>query len=124
MQTFDVIIYHNARCSTSRTVLDFIRINGYEPHVIEYLKTPPTPAMLRLLAARADVPLRSFLREKEAAYKKLRLDDSALDDEYLADVMHKHPELINRPIVVSPQGVRLCRPAEAVSELLLPLDQV
>ncbi|VFU07047.1 arsenate reductase [Methylocella tundrae] len=91
---------------------------GVEPHVIEYLKTPPTRAMVRQLAARAGQPLRALLREKEAAFRELKLDDPALPDEALLDAIEKHPVLLNRPIVISPKGVKLCRPSELVLDLL------
>lgn len=119
MQAFDVIIYHNPRCSTSRDVLDMIRANGIEPHIIEYLKTPPTALILNLLAKRSDMELRDFIRTKEEAYNKFGLDDLTLNDEQISALMHQHPELINRPIVVSPNGVKLCRPATSVNELLV-----
>lgn len=118
MQAFDVIIYHNPRCGTSRDVLDMIRATGIEPHIIEYLKTPPSALMLNILAARADIELREFIRTKEEAYNKFGLDDLSLSDEDISAFMNKHPELINRPIVVSPKGVKLCRPAESVNDLL------
>ncbi|WPP06518.1 arsenate reductase (glutaredoxin) [Methylocella tundrae] len=114
----DVIIYHNPKCGTSRNVLGLIRNAGVEPHVIEYLKTPPTRAMVRQLAARAGQPLRALLREKEAAFRELKLDDPALPDEALLDAIEKHPVLLNRPIVISPKGVKLCRPSELVLDLL------
>ena len=119
MQNTDVIIYHNPRCATSRSVVGLVRAMGYEPHIIEYLKTPPTPEMLLWLASRANVSIREFLRTKEAAYKKLSLDDESLPDDVIAKKMHDHPELINRPIVVCPKGVQLCRPAETVTNLLI-----
>ncbi|WP_174512272.1 arsenate reductase (glutaredoxin) [Methylocella tundrae] len=114
----DVIIYHNPKCGTSRNVLGLIRNAGVEPHVIEYLKTPPTRAMVRQLAARAGQPLRALLREKEAAFRELKLDDPALPDEAMLDAIEKHPVLLNRPIVISPKGVKLCRPSELVLDLL------
>lgn len=115
----DVIIYHNPQCTTSRNVMNNIKILGFEPHVIEYLKTPPSARMLLLLAARAGVNIRNFIRTKEPNYLKLNLDDPAISDERIAEFMNKHPELIERPIVISPVGVRLCRPAELVNELLI-----
>ncbi|MHC5305827.1 arsenate reductase (glutaredoxin) [Bartonella sp. LJL80] len=119
MSAFDVIIYHNPRCSTSRNVIAMVRAIGHEPHIIEYLKTPPTAELLLLLANRAGVSIREFVRQKEDNYQALGLDDESLSDEHIAQSMHDHPELINRPIVVCPKGVSLCRPAEKVSELLI-----
>jgi arsenate reductase (glutaredoxin) len=114
----DVIIYHNPDCGTSRNTLAMIRNAGIEPHVIEYLKTPPTRLLLRQLIERMGVPIRDVIREKGTPYKELGLDDSALTDDQLLDTMMAHPILINRPIVVTPKGVRLCRPSEAVLDLL------
>jgi arsenate reductase len=116
----DVIIYHNPACGTSRNTLAMIRNAGIEPHVIEYLKTPPTRAMLRQLVARMGLSLRDILREKGTPYAELGLDDAGLSDEQILDAIAAHPILINRPIVVSPKGVRLCRPSEAVLDLLPP----
>jgi arsenate reductase len=118
--TMDVIIYHNINCSTSRTTLGLIRNSGVEPHIIEYLKTPPTRLMLRRLVSRMGVPLRSVVREKEPVFKELGLDRPDVDDEALLDAIEAHPILLNRPIVVSPKGVRLCRPPESVIDLLPP----
>lgn len=123
MSAFDVIIYHNPKCSTSRTVLALIKSAGFEPHVIEYLKTPPSIEMLLLLAVRAGVNIREFLRKKETAYQKFNLDNPDLTDEKIAEIMHAHPALINRPLVISPIGVKLCRPADAVGELLLAQNE-
>ncbi len=114
----DVVIYHNPECGTSRNVLALIRASGIEPHVIEYLKTPPSRGMLAWLVERAGVPAREMLREKHPLHAELGLGDPALDDTRLLDAMATHPALINRPIVVSPLGVRLCRPAERVADLL------
>jgi arsenate reductase (glutaredoxin) len=116
----DVIIYHNPACGTSRVALGLIRNAGVEPHVIEYLKTPPSRAMLAGLIARMDIPARDLLRKKGTPYEELGLADPSLDDEALIDAMMAHPILINRPIVVSPKGVRLCRPSEQVIDLLPP----
>lgn len=113
-----VTIYHNPQCGTSRNVLALIRNAGIEPEVIEYLKTPPTRDMLRELVARMAVPVREVIRQKEAAYKDLGLDDPALGDDVLIDAMLAHPILINRPIVVTPLGTRLCRPSETVLDIL------
>lgn len=114
----DVIIYHNPACGTSRNTLGLIRNAGVEPHVIEYVKTPPSREMLASLIERMGIPVRSLLREKGTPYAQLGLSDPSLTDEQLLDAMAEHPILINRPIVVSPLGVRLCRPSEAVLELL------
>jgi len=116
----DTIIYHNPACGTSRNTLALIRNAGVEPHVIEYLKTPPSRTMVASLAARAGVPLRSLLREKGTPYAELGLGDPTLSDEALLDAIGAHPILLNRPIVVTPKGVRLCRPSEEVLELLPP----
>jgi arsenate reductase len=114
----DVIIYHNPDCGTSRNTLALIRHAGVEPHVIEYLKTPPTRTLLAQLIARMGIPVRALLREKGTPFRDLGLDDPSLPDDALLDAVMQHPILINRPIVVSPQGVRLCRPSEAVLDLL------
>jgi arsenate reductase len=116
----DVVIYHNPACGTSRNTLALIRNAGVEPHVIEYLKTPPSRAMIAALAARIGVPLRSLLREKGTPFAELGLADPGLADAQLLDAIEAHPILLNRPIVVSPKGVRLCRPSETVIELLPP----
>jgi arsenate reductase len=114
----DVVIYHNPACGTSRNTLALIRNAGVEPHVVEYLKTPPSRALLRQLAERAGITLRAILREKGTPYAELGLGDPSLTDEQLLDAIEAHPVLINRPLVVSPKGVRLCRPSEAVLDLL------
>ena len=114
----DVIIYHNPACGTSRNALALIQHVGIEPHVIEYLKTPPSRAMVHGLVARMNVPLRDLLREKGTPFADLGLDDPALTDDQLLDAIEAHPVLLNRPIVVTPQGVSLCRPSEAVLDLL------
>ena len=116
----DVIIYHNPDCGTSRNTLALIRNAGTDPHVIEYLKTPPTRLLLRQLIERMGVPVRSVVREKGTPYKELGLDHPSLTDDQLLDAMMAHPILINRPIVVTPKGVRLCRPSEEVLDLLPP----
>lgn len=118
----DVIIYHNPECGTSRNTLGLIRNSGVEPHVVEYLKTPPTRGMLVGLLRRANLSPRQLLREKGTPYRELGLDDARLSDSSLIDAMVEHPILINRPLVVSPLGVRLCRPSEEVLELL-PLQR-
>ena len=114
----DAIIYHNPACGTSRNTLAMIRHAGIEPHVIEYLKTPPSRALLQQLAVRMGLSLRELLREKGTPYAELGLDNAALTDDQLLDAMMAHPILINRPIVVTPKGVRLCRPSELVLDLL------
>ena len=114
----DIIIYHNPDCGTSRNTLGLIRNAGIEPHVIEYLKTPPAHALLVQLIGRAGMKPRDLLREKGTPYAELGLGDEALPDDALLDAMMAHPILINRPLVVSPLGVKLCRPSEAVLDLL------
>jgi arsenate reductase len=116
----DVIIYHNPACGTSRNTLGLIRNAGIEPHVIEYLKCPPTRALLKQLIARAGLTPRQALREKGTPYAELKLDDPSLSDDDLLDAMIAHPILIQRPLVVTPNGVRLCRPSEHVLDLLPP----
>jgi len=114
----DIIIYHNPECGTSRNTLAMIRNTGVEPHVVEYLKTPPSRALLVQLIARAGMTPRTLLREKGTPYAELGLGNPALTDDQLLDAMMTHPILINRPLVVSPLGVKLCRPSEAVLDLL------
>jgi arsenate reductase (glutaredoxin) len=114
----DIIVYHNPACGTSRNTLAMIRKAGIEPHIIEYLTSPPSRAMLEALIARMGIAVRDLIRQKDTPYQELGLDNSALTDADLIDAMMAHPILINRPIVVSPKGVRLCRPSEAVLELL------
>ena len=116
----DAIIYHNPACGTSRNTLALIRNSGVEPHVVEYLKTPPSRAMLESLIERMGIPVRAVLREKGTPFVELGLADLTLNDEALIDAMIEHPILMNRPIVVSPKGVRLCRPSEMVLDLLPP----
>ena len=116
----DVIIYHNPDCGTSRNVLGLIRNAGVEPHVVEYLKSPPSRAMLSQLIARMGISARDLLRQKGTPYADLGLGDPALTEDQLLDAMMAHPILINRPLVVSPRGVRLCRPSETVLDLLPP----
>jgi arsenate reductase (glutaredoxin) len=117
---FDIIIYHNPECGTSRNALAMIRQAGIEPHVIEYLKTPPSRELLLQLIERAGIRPRALLREKGTPYAELGLADESLSDEALVDAMMAHPILINRPLVVSPRGVKLCRPSEEVLDLLPP----
>jgi arsenate reductase len=116
----DVIIYHNPGCGTSRNTLGLIRNAGIEPHIIEYLKTPPTRALLQQLIARMGITVRALLREKGTPFHELGLANPGLTDDQLFDAMLAHPILINRPIVVTPNGVRLCRPSEQVIDLLPP----
>jgi len=113
-----VTIYHNPDCGTSRNTLAMIRQGGTEPTVIEYLKTPPSRERLRELIEAMGISVRALLREKGTPYKALGLDDPKWTDDELLDFMMAHPILINRPIVVTPKGVRLCRPSEAVLEIL------
>lgn len=117
-ESFDVVIYHNPDCGTSRNTLAMIRNAGIEPHVIEYLKTPPNRAMIRNLVARAGISVRDLLREKGTPFVELGLSDPALEEDALLDAIEAHPVLINRPLVVTPKGVRLCRPSEEVLDLL------
>ena len=119
----DIVIYHNPECGTSRNTLGLIRNAGIEPHVVEYLKTPPARALLVELIDRAGMTPRALLREKGTPYAALGLGDTGLSDDALVDAMMAHPNLINRPLVVSPLGVKLCRPSEAVLDLL-PLGQL
>jgi arsenate reductase len=113
-----VTIYHNPACGTSRNTLAMIRQSGEEPEVIEYLKTPPSRARLRELIGAMAIPVRALLREKGTPYAELGLADPKWSDDELIDFMLEHPILINRPIVVTPKGTRLCRPSEAVLDLL------
>ncbi len=113
-----IVIYHNPACGTSRNTLAMIRQSGEEPEIVQYLKTPPSREKLKELISGMGVPVRSLLREKGTPYKELGLDDSKWTDDELIDFMLAHPILINRPIVVTPKGVRLCRPSEVVLEIL------
>ncbi|HEY6919332.1 MAG TPA: arsenate reductase (glutaredoxin) [Tabrizicola sp.] len=117
----DITIYHNPACGTSRNTLALIRAAGIEPTVIEYLKTPPSRDTVRALAAATGEPLRALLREKGTPFAELGLGDPSLTDDQLLDAIEAHPILLNRPIVVSPKGTRLCRPSEAVLPLLPPM---
>ncbi|HTN13568.1 MAG TPA: arsenate reductase (glutaredoxin) [Sphingomonadaceae bacterium] len=114
----DIVIYHNPECGTSRNALAMIRNAGIEPHVVEYLKTPPSRAMLERLIERADLSPRALLREKGTPYAELELGNPNLTEAELIDAMMEHPILINRPLVVSPLGVKLCRPSEEVLDLI------
>ncbi len=113
-----VTIYHNPDCGTSRNTLALIRNSGVEPEVIEYLKTPPSREALWALIAAMAVPVREVMRRKGTPYGELKLDDAAVNDDDLVTAMLKHPILINRPIVVTPLGTKLCRPSELVLGLL------
>ncbi len=117
-----ITIYHNPGCGTSRNVLALIRNTGVEPEVIEYLKTPPSRQKLVELLAQMAIPVRDLLRRKGTPYDELGLDDAALSDEALLDAIVAHPILMNRPVVVTPLATRLCRPSEAVLDIL-PLPQ-
>ena len=114
----NITIYHNPACGTSRNVLAMIRNSGEEPTVIEYLKTPPSRATLVKLLADAGLSVRQVLREKGTPYAELKLSDPRWTDEQLLDFIEQHPILINRPIVVTPLGTRLCRPSETVLDIL------
>ena len=113
-----VTIYHNPKCGTSRNTLAMIRQSGVEPEVVEYLKTPPSKSKLKQLLKAMGITPRELLRRKGTPYDELGLDDDSLTNEQLIDAMVEHPILINRPIVVTPIGTRLCRPSELVLELL------
>ncbi len=113
-----ITIYHNPACGTSRNVLALIRNSGEEPQIIEYLKTPPSRDELVSLIGRMGIPVRDLLRRKGTPYDDLRLDDPALSDDALIDAMMARPILINRPIVVTPRAAKLCRPSEAVLDIL------
>ena len=114
----EVIIYHNPQCGTSRNALGLIRNAGIEPHIVEYLKTPPTRLLLRRMIGRMGAGVRHVIREKGTPFEELGLGDPSLSDDRLLDAMMARPILINRPIVVTPMGVRLCRPSEAVLDIL------
>ncbi|HET7728704.1 MAG TPA: arsenate reductase (glutaredoxin) [Usitatibacter sp.] len=113
-----ITIYHNPACGTSRNVLALIRNSGEEPEVVEYLKDPPSRERLRELLARMGIGVRELLRRKGTPYDELGLDDPSLTDEQLIDAIVAHPILMNRPVVVTPLGARLCRPSEAVLDIL------
>src|ERR1700748_3214288 len=113
-----VTIYHNPACGTSRNALAMIRQSGETPRIIEYLKNPPAPAQLIELTRAMGIPVRARLREKGAPYAELGLGDPRWSDDQLIDFMLAHPILINRPIVQTPKGVKLCRPSETVLDLL------
>lgn len=113
-----ITIFYNPDCGTSRNTLALIRHSGVEPDVVEYLKTPPSKARLQQLIHAMGIPARALLREKGTPYGELQLADPKWSDEELVDFMLAHPILINRPIVVTPLGTKLCRPSEAVLEIL------
>lgn len=114
----DITIYHNPRCSNSRATLEAIRAAGVEPHIVDYLATPPARAELVRMLAAAGLGARDAIRSKESLYTELGLDAEGVTDEALIDAMLAHPVLMNRPFVVTPKGVRLCRPPETVREIL------
>jgi arsenate reductase (glutaredoxin) len=113
-----ITIYHNPKCGTSRNTLALIRHSGVEPTIVEYLKTPPSKERLQDLARAMDIPVRALLREKGTPFAELNLGDPRLSDDELLGFMQEYPILINRPIVVTPLGTKLCRPSEAVLEFL------
>lgn len=113
-----ITIFHNPNCGTSRNALALIRHAGFEPTVIEYLRQPPTKQELQDLLRAMDIPVRALLRQKGTPYAELGLDDPSWSDDRLLDVIGRHPILMNRPVVVTPLGAKLCRPSEAVLELL------
>jgi arsenate reductase len=117
-RAIDVVIYHNRDCGTSRNVLALIRNAGIEPHLVDYLTSPPTRLMVRRLAERAGVTIRDLVRQKGTPYAELGLADPGVTDEQLLDAIAAYPILLNRPIVVTPKGTRLCRPSETVLDLL------
>lgn len=112
----DTVIYHNPRCSTSRKTLDLLRDSGFEPDVVEYLKTPPSRDELVKMIRDAGIDVRTAVRKRESLYEELNLADAT--DEQLLDAMAEHPILIERPFVVTPKGTRLARPIDAVREIL------
>ena len=117
-----ITMYHNPQCATSRNVLALIRNTGVEPEVIEYIKTPPSRDKLLALVGQMGISVRALLRQKGTPFDELGLGDEALTDDALLDAIVSHPILMNRPIVVTPLGARLCRPSEAVLDIL-PLPQ-
>lgn len=114
----EITIFHNPNCGTSRNVLALIRNSGAEPEVVEYLKTPPSRERVRELAVATGVGVRGLLREKGTPYEELGLGDASLTDDQLLDAIEKHPTLLNRPIVVTPLGAKLCRPSEVALDIL------
>jgi arsenate reductase len=118
MATPHVTIFHNTACGTSRKTLELIRAAGIEPEIVDYVKTPPSRAQLQDMIAKAGLSVRAAMRDKGDLYEELGLADAALSDDQLLDAMMAHPILINRPLVVTDKGVRLCRPSDLVLELL------
>lgn len=114
----EIVVYHNPKCGSSRKTLELLRARGIEPQVIEYLKTPPSRKTLRDLAKRMGQPLSALLREKGTPYAELDLGRDGITDEEILDAMEEHPILLNRPVVATPLGVRVCRPPEVVLEIL------
>ncbi|MGZ4564278.1 MAG: arsenate reductase (glutaredoxin) [Mycobacterium sp.] len=112
----EAVIYHNPRCSTSRNTLDLLRDNGFEPTIVEYLKTPPSRSELVRMINDAGIDVRTAVRKRESLYSELDLADAT--DDQLLDAMAEHPILIERPFVVTPKGTRLARPVDAVREIL------
>lgn len=125
MQSKDpsIMIFHNPACGTSRNVLALIRNTGVEPEVVEYLKTPPPRERIRELASAMGVPVRGLLRQKGTPYDELGLADAKWSDAQLLDFIQQHPVLLQRPIVVTPLGIRMCRPSEVVLAILPGLQQ-
>lgn len=125
MQSKDpsIMIFHNPACGTSRNVLALIRNTGVEPEVVEYLKTPPPRERIRELASAMGVPVRGLLRQKGTPYDELGLADAKWSDAQLLDFIQQHPVLLQRPIVVTPLGIRMCRPSEVVLDILPGLQQ-
>lgn len=116
--TSTITIFHNPACGTSRNVLALIRNSGVEPEIVEYLVTPPSRERLAELVAAMGIPVRALLRRKGTPYDGLKLDEAHWTDDQLLDLIVQHPILMNRPVVVTPRGVRLCRPSETVLDLL------
>lgn len=116
--TSSITIFHNPACGTSRNVLALIRNSGVEPEIVEYLVTPPSRERLAELVAAMGIPVRALLRRKGTPYDGLKLDEAHWTDDQLLDLIVQHPILMNRPVVVTPRGVRLCRPSETVLDLL------
>jgi arsenate reductase len=112
------VIYHNPACGTSRNVLALLEDKGFKPKVVLYLKNPPSRDEIKALVTRMGVPLRAILREKGTPFEELGLGNPALSDDQLLDALEKHPILLNRPIVVTHKGAKLCRPKETVLDLL------
>lgn len=118
-----VTIYHNPRCQTSRTTLSLIRSAGIEPEIVLYLETPPSRDTVRFLSEQIGLGMRGLLRRRGTPFGDLGLDEPSLSDDALLDAIERHPVLIERPIVASPKGVRLCRPPELVLEVLPDISE-